>query len=132
MTTDEYLAAIHVALVESPIVVNYTVVRQRATSQRGYLRVRIRLSNGDFLEATEAFRLVSNGVELVDYRHQWMDESRTTLHKRWDSTPHHPQVDNFPYHCHVGSESRVVPSDPLTIQDVLCVIGQEITEHSPH
>lgn len=55
MTADEYLAAIHVALVESSIVANYTVVRQRATSQRGYLRVRIRLSNGDFLLPTDNF-----------------------------------------------------------------------------
>ena len=51
MTPDEYLAAIHLNLVTSPIVVRYWVVRQRVTSQRGHLRVRIDLSNGDFLEA---------------------------------------------------------------------------------
>ncbi len=48
MTTDEYLAAIHLALMESAIVVDYTVIRQRVTSQSGHLRVRINLINGDF------------------------------------------------------------------------------------
>ena len=82
MTADEYLAAIHIALVESHIVADYTVVRQRVTSQTGYLRVRVKLSNDDFLEAAEAFRLRTTGVEVVDYRHQWMSGDRATLRKR--------------------------------------------------
>jgi hypothetical protein len=58
MTTDEYLAAIHLALLESPVVASYKVVRQRVTSQSGHLRVRIDLTNSDFLEAAEFFRLI--------------------------------------------------------------------------
>ena len=61
MTTDEYLAVIHLALMESPIVVDYTLVRQRVTSQSGHVRVRINLINGDFLEAAEFFRLTPDG-----------------------------------------------------------------------
>lgn len=101
MTTDEYLAAIHLALVESPIVANYSVVHQRITSQSGYLRVRVDLINGDFLEAAEFFRLSPAGIETVDYRHQWMDHARAVLRKRWDSTPHYPDLDNAPHHYHV-------------------------------
>jgi len=130
MTTDEHLAAIHIALVESPIVADYTVVRQRVTSQTGYLRVRVRLSNGDFLEAAEAFRLRVTGVEVIDYRHQWMDGDQTIMRKRWDSSPHHPELDNFPHHCHDGNEDHVIPSKPLSIQDVLRVIAQEVTADS--
>jgi len=132
VTADEYLAAIHIALVESHIVADYTVVRQRVTSQTGYLRVRVKLSNDDFLEAAEAFRLRTTGVEVVDYRHQWMSGDRATLRKRWDSSPHHPEMDNFPHHCHDGSEDRVIPSEPLSIQDVLRIIAQEVTECSSH
>ena len=72
MTTDEYLAAIHLTLVESPIVTSYAVVRQRVTSQSGHLRVRIDLINGDFLEAAEFFRLTPDGIKVADYRHQMM------------------------------------------------------------
>jgi hypothetical protein len=126
MTTDEYLAAIHLALVESPIVASYEVVRQRVTSQSGHLRVRIDLTNGDFLEAAEFFRLTPDGIEVADYRHQWMDGERTILRKRWDSTPHHPNLENAPHHCHDGSEETVVPGQPMSIQDVLAVISREI------
>jgi hypothetical protein len=63
MTTDEYLAAIHLTLVESPIVASYAVVRQRVTSQSGHLRVRIDLINGDFPEAAEFFRLTPDGIK---------------------------------------------------------------------
>lgn len=127
MNPDEYLEAIHLALVESPIVASYVVVRQRVTSQSGHLRVRIDLMNGDFLEAAEFFRLTPDGIEVADYRHQWMDGERTTLRKRWDSTPHCPDLENAPHHCHDGSEDVVVPGQPMSIQDVLAAIAREIS-----
>ena len=127
MTPDEYLAAIHLALVASPIVVRYRVVRQRVTSQRGHLRVRIDLSNGDFLEAAEFFGLWPDGVHVLDYRHQWMNGERTVLRKRWDSTPHYPDLANAPHHVHNGSEDRVLPGEPMSIRAVLAQIEQEIS-----
>lgn len=126
MTTDEYLAAIHLALVESPAVTNYRVVRQRVTSQSGHLRVRINLINGDFLEAAEFFRLTPDGIEVVDYRHQWMDGLRATFRKRWDSTPHHLDLGNAPFHCHDGDEETVIPGELMSIQDVLTLISRNI------
>ncbi|MCB0154002.1 MAG: hypothetical protein KDF65_04330 [Anaerolineae bacterium] len=126
MTTAEYLAEIHLMLVNNPIVANYTVVRQRLTSQSGYLRVRIDLANGDFLEAAEFFHLTLTDIEVGDYHHQWMDDTRTVLQKRWDSTPHYPHLENAPHHCHDGSEENVIPSRPLGIQEVLVVISHEI------
>ncbi len=125
MTTDEYLAAIHLALIESTIVVDYTLVRQRVTSQSGHVRVRINLVNGDFVEAAEFFRLTPDGIQVADYRHQWMDGERAILHKRWDSTPHHPEMENAPHHCHEGNTDTVVPGQPMSIQDVLAVIARE-------
>ena len=127
MTPDEYLAAIHLDLVESPIVVRYRVVRQRVTSQRGHLRVRIDLSNGDFLEAAEFFGLTPEGIQVLDYRHQWMNGERTVMRKRWDSTPHYPSLDNAPHHVHDGSEDRVLPGEPMSIQAVLVQIEREIS-----
>lgn len=131
MTTDEYLAAIHLALVESPVVVSYIVVRQRITSQSGHLRVRINLVNGDFLEAVEFFRLTLEGIEVADYRHQWMDGDRTILRKRWDSAPHYPNLPNAPHHYHDGSEEVVKPGQPISIQGVLAVIAREIPTLAP-
>jgi len=127
VTPDEYLAAIHLALVESAIIVRYTVVRQRITSQRGHLRVRIDLSNGDFLEAAEFFGLTPDGIQVLDYRHQWMNGGRTVLRKRWDSTPHYPDLENAPHHVHDGSDDRVLPGEPMSIQAALAQIEREIS-----
>ena len=98
--------------------------------------MRITLHNGDFLEAAEFFRLTPDGIQVVDYRHQWMDGSRTHLRMRWDSTPHHPELDNAPsdwhrpHHCHEGCETKVFPSYALSIQDVLDVIARELLDES--
>jgi hypothetical protein len=126
MTLDGYLQSIHLALIDSLVVDRYVVVRQRVTSQAGHLRVRITLSNGDFVESAEFFRLTAAGIVIADYRHQWMDASRSRLRKRWDSTPHHPEVPGFPYHCHDGSGDNVLPSEPLSIAQVLETISREI------
>lgn len=126
MTTDEYLTSIHLTLVENPLVARYDIVRQRVTSQSGYLRVRVTLTNGDFLEASEFFRLTATGIQVVDYRHQWMHEDRTQLRARWDSANHHPELENAPHHCHDGDESNVIPGEPLSIQEVLQIIADRI------
>ena len=128
MNTDEYVTAIHLALIDSLIVENYNVIRQRVTSQSGYLRVRVELANGDFLESAEFFRLTPDGIQVGDYRHQWMNGERHALRKRWDSTPHHPDLENAPHHCHDGSEETVIPGRPTSIRDVLSAITQEIDQ----
>jgi len=130
MTPQEYLAALHLALVENSMVASYSVVRQRVSSQSGHLRVRIHLSSGDFLEAAEFVGLTPDGIRILDYRHQWMDGTRTILRKRWDSTPHYPHLENAPHHCHDGSEDNVIPGRPMSIQDVLAAIADETGQMS--
>jgi hypothetical protein len=92
------------------------------------VRVRINLVNGDFLEAAEFFRLTLDGIEVADYRHQWMDSQRTVLRKRWDSTPHYPDLENAPHHYHDGNEEVVKPGQPMSIRDILAVIAREIRD----
>ncbi len=123
-----YLAEIELALLASPIVAEYRVVRSWANTDDGYIRVRIRLASGDFLEATEYFALQGDQIVTVDYRHQWMDDSRQTLYRRWDSTRDHPELAEFPYHVHIGDEKTVVPGQPLSISEVLRVIEAAIAQ----
>lgn len=122
MNIDEYVVSIHLELVENPIVASYEVIRQRTTAQSGYLRVRIELSNGDFLESSEFFRLASDGIRVSDYRHQWMNAAQTTVIRRWDCAPHHPEIATSPHHCHVGSDNTVVEGRPYSIREMLAEI----------
>jgi hypothetical protein len=83
----DYLAEVELALVSSPTVATYQVIRSWANTDDGYIRVRATLANGDFLEAAEYFVLEEGQLVTVDYRHQWMDGDRKTLRRRWDRHP---------------------------------------------
>ncbi len=120
----EYLSAIEQTLVESPLVTEFSIVRQWAHSDDGYIRIRATLSNGDFLEAAEYFVRQDEDFFPSDYRHHWTDASKQQLHRRWDNTPDHPELPNFPHHCHVGSETNVVPSEPTSLLKALNLIQQ--------
>lgn len=121
-----HLAEIELALVSSPIVVEYQIIRFWANTDDGYVRIRATLYNGDFVEMAEYFVIERDDVEIVDYRHQWMDGQRKQLRRRWDNTPHHPELENAPHHCHVGGELLVEPSHPLDIVKALALIEIEL------
>ncbi len=121
-----YLEAIKLKLVTSRAVSDYQIVKERTTATDGYLRIRATLYNEDFLEAAEYFERVPEGVRTVDYRYQWMDSMKKELRCRWDSTPDHPELPNFPYHVHQGSEENVISSQALGICQVLDLIADAI------
>ena len=117
----EYLEATKLKIVASPIVSRYEITKERATSIDGYIRIRITLVNGDYLEVSEYFERTLSEIKTVDYRYQWMDAS-TNLYCRWDNAPHHPELDNFPHHIHQNSEDNVISGKVLSISQVLDII----------
>ena len=121
-----YLEAIKLKLVTSRVVADYQIVKERTTVTDGYLRIRANLYNGDFLEAAEYFERTPEGVRTVDYRYQWMDSMKKELRRRWDSTPDHPELSNFPYHVHQRSEENVLSGQALGICQVLDIIADTI------
>ena len=61
-----YLAQVELALVSSPIVAKYDIVRSWANTDDGYMRIRITLINSDFVEAAEYFVLQEGRIVTVD------------------------------------------------------------------
>jgi hypothetical protein len=114
-----YLSDVEVRLVSSPVIVSYRLVRLRVHTDDGYIRFRATLINGDFLEAAAYVVLEANEIVTVDYRYQWMSSDKQTLRKRWDTTPDHPHLETFPYHVHDGHEEHVLPSSPMSLEDLL-------------
>lgn len=120
-----YLEEIELALVSSPVVAAYEVLRAWANSDDGYVRLRATLVNGDFLEAAEYFVVSESQPVTIDYRHQWMDGTKQILRRRWDSTPDHPELANFPHHLHLN-EDTVTPSQPTGVITLLQILEKEI------
>ena len=119
---DAYLDAIKLGLISSPIISEYTIVKERTTATDGYVRVRATLLNGDFVELTEYSSRVEQEVTTVDYRYQWMDPGMVHLRQSWDNTPHHPDTPNFAHHVHLENDNRVIAGESMSILQVLTVL----------
>ena len=115
----EYVIQLKARLVTSPIVASFTVVEEKVWPDRGYIRIRMMLSNRDFLEAAEYFVLEDKESVTRRYWYQWMDGERRELRKRWDNVEHYPDLPNFPHHVHVGGEKNVEPGERLSIIQLL-------------
>ena len=124
-TTTTYLHEVKARLVSSTAVHSFQILKERITPVNGYLRVRITLHNGDLLEAAEYFEQGVEGPTSVDYRYHWMDKEQR-LRRRWDSAPHHPEVQGFPHHMHEGNEGAVREGHPLSVLEVLALIEGEV------
>jgi hypothetical protein len=110
----------------SPIIDKIDIVKERALSDQGYFRARLNLTNDDFLEVVEFFKLKGDKCITETYRYQWMDATKTQLIKRWDNVEHFPNLPNFPHHIHIGKESHVYSSICMNILEIIDLISQEI------
>jgi len=126
MESSQYLENIKSRLIASNAIAAFTIVEELDFGDRGYFRARVTLSNDDFLEVAEYFKITENVVTTTRYRYQWMDRDRAKLRKRWDNVPHFPNLPNFPHHIHVESEEIVVSGYALSIQDLLDILEQEV------
>ena len=119
MSVEALLESEYAVLLSHPVVRSVEVVRYSVNRLDGYLRVRCRLTNGDYLEIALHVNVSKQGVATDDYRYQWMDSDQKLLRRRWDNTPHFPGLSGFPHHCHVGAEGIVEPNLPMNLTHLL-------------
>lgn len=96
------------------------------TSSRANLRIRLRFSQNHLLEINEAIVISENGLNFLDYRYHFQDAENRLIF-RYDSTPHFPNLPNFPYHKHILSD--VIGADKPDIALVLMEV-KKILESS--
>ena len=91
------------------------------TSSRANLRIRLRFSQNHLLEINEAIVISENGLSFLDYRYHFQD-AQNRLIFRYDSTPHFPNLPNFPYHKHLPSD--VIDADKPDIALVIMEVKE--------
>lgn len=127
MTVDQYLASIKARLLSDPAILDFRIVRERLTLTDAHLRVRLTLTDASRLEFSEyAQRAISGKIEVVTYSYHWAD-AEDNLIRRWDNTPHFPNLPNFPHHIHLGSTDKVEPGQPVDFFAVLDMIVQHLS-----
>jgi len=57
-----------------------------------------------------------------------MDSERKILRRRWDSTPHFPELENFPHHIHIDDDETVTPGWSMSLIDLLEILEDEIAQ----
>ncbi len=89
--------------------------------ERTNLRIRLRFHQEHLLEINEAIIIIDNQLGFLDYRYHFQD-GKNQLVFRYDSTPHFPNLSNFPHHKHLPED--VISSEKPEIIQVL----QEVAE----
>jgi len=105
----DYLNEVKARIAASPLVASAELVAERILSDRGYVRLRLVLINGDLPELSEYFALKAGSLSTLEYRYQWMDGLRVHLKKRWDNARRYADLPNHPHHIHDGSDAHILP-----------------------
>lgn len=127
MELQQYINEVKAKFNSSSIVSSVEIVDERTLLNRGYFRARLTLHKGDFIEISKSFTIQDERYVTLDYRYQWMDETKQKLRKRWDSVRHFPGLPNFPHHVHITEESNVEPSQSRSILEIIDIIEQELS-----
>ena len=119
MTIVEYLDSVKARLLTDPVVSGFHVIRERATLTDGHLRARLTLADGGLLEFSEYVQRSPDGaINVITYSYHWADVHGNLI-RRWDNTPHFPDLPGFPYHIHDGPTGTVSPGQPVSIFAVI-------------
>lgn len=119
MTIVEYLNSIKERLLTDSVVSGFRIVRERTTTVDGYLRACLTLTDDSWIEFSEYVQRSSDGcIHVITYSYHWAD-AHGNLIRRWDNTPHFPDLPGFPHHIHDGRTGKVNPGRPINIFVIL-------------
>jgi hypothetical protein len=96
---------------ESELVVEYDLLEYIDEDSIKLVKIKAKFVNESVLYITE--------VETDDhekYSYHWQSKDGNLI-IRWDNSPHHDDLETFPYHKHVSK--KVFPSHRVTIQEIL-------------
>ena len=128
MTIFEYLTAIKERLLTDPIVSDFYILRERVSLSDGHLRARLTLSDNTWLEFSEYVqRSRAERINVITYSYHWANADNELI-KRWDNTPHFPNLAGFPHHIHLGPADKVTSGQPMSIFMVLNEIAGKLTQ----
>lgn len=117
----EYFGDLERRLGSFPLAVAVDTQTERVDLDRGYVKATITFTDGSELHLFEYVVLGDGDVHREDYRYHYQT-AEAELIWRWDNAPHHPEIETFPHHVHVGDEVR--ESKPVDLEEVLGEIAR--------
>lgn len=124
---ETYFNTIKERLLNDPVIADFHILRERIMETEGHLRARLTLEDGSMLEFSEYVQHTAiEDLHTVIYSYHWAD-AEGQLRKRWDNTPHYPDMPHFPHHIHDGETDTVMPGKSINIFQVLDTIAANLT-----
>jgi len=93
--------------------------------QEAYIRVKVWLIDGGTLEVSEYVSVEEEKVRVIRYNFHWQD-AQGQLIKRWDNAKHHPELETYPHHVHVGKLAKPHPHTAVSFEEVMRLIEAEL------
>jgi len=119
MTIAAYLDAMKERFATDPIVTGFHVIREHSTLIDGHLRAQLELADSSQLEFSEYVQRSPSGeIIVITYSYHLADTNKQLI-KRWDNTPHFPDLPGFPDHIHDGATGQVTTGQSMSIFTVL-------------
>ncbi len=83
-------------------------------------RIRIHCTQGKLLEAFERVTEKNSTkiLKTTKYHFHWQGLNNQLL-RRWDNAPHHPEIETFPDHVHLGPENICRAGEPSSLPAIL-------------
>ena len=130
MTTVEYLDAVKERLLTDRSVTRFQILRERITLADAHVRARLTFVDSSEMEFSEYVQIAPDDqINVVTYSYHWIDANGGLI-RRWDNTPHYPNLPNSPHHVHDGQTNTVNPGHTMSIAVVLDEIGRRLTEQT--
>ena len=114
---DAYLQSLLDAIAASPIVRASNIALDKRTLRAGLIRGDIYFADGSRLHFRELVEVQAQVVRRM-YSYHYHDGDAALIF-RYDDTPHHPALNGFPHHKHIGSEASVIAATPPDLPAVL-------------
>ena len=101
------------------IITDFKVLKHETKRNLTKIKLKLELIDESILYVSEVRILNTNWFE---YAYQWQKSDNSPI-IRWDNAPYHPNIPNFPYHQHIGSETNIHPSpEMMSFRRVLAII----------
>ena len=119
---NKYLNDLDAFISASSAVADFDIIRRdirdTGLEKIALYRYRIELKDGSTIDLTERLCQQGKKLDATKYRCQWQAQSGKVI-KRWDNAPHHPEIDTFPDHLHVGFDDNVVRFNKISVLNIL-------------
>jgi hypothetical protein len=106
-------------------VVDAEVDFERRTQHHGKITGTLQFADGSRLRFREIVTILAREPVKQRYSYQYLQEAHTVF--RYDNSPHHRGLPNFPHHKHVGRKvvGAIEPMLGQVLKEILTLMGQK-------